>query len=88
MNRSERYLTHARDARTCPVHGGHVDVRAAALASLHALQLLLEPLQLEDEGTLLRAQSLQHGLFLDQSLGELMQTAFELCLAAAQSLVG
>lgn len=74
---------------TCSVHGCHVDVRAATRASLHALQLLLKTLQLEDERALLRAQSLQHGLFLDQSLGELMQTTFELCLAAAaQSLIG
>ena len=62
---------------------------AARRPSLGALQLLLQPLQLEGQGALLRAERLQHGLLLDQRLRQLVQTALQLHLAAAaQSLIG
>lgn len=74
---------------TWSLHGSHVDVRATALASLDTLELLLQPLQLEDEGALLGAQGLQHCLFLDQCLSQLVQAPLQLRLTTAtQSLVG
>lgn len=74
---------------TRPLHAGHVDGGASALAALRALQLLLQPLQLEDQRALLRAQRLQHGLLLDQRLRQLVQSTLQLRLAAAaQRLIG
>ena len=62
---------------------------AAGCSSLGVLQLLLQPLQLEGQRALLRAQRLQHGLLLDQRLRQLVQAALQLHLAAAaQSLIG
>ena len=68
----------------------HVDgLPAAGCPSLGVLQLLLQPLQLEGQRALLRAQRLQHGLLLDQRLRQLVQAALQLHLAAAaQSLIG
>lgn len=56
----------------------HVDGLAPCLPPLDALQLLLQTLQLEDQGALLCAQSLQHRLFLDQRLRQLVQSALQL----------
>ena len=74
---------------TWSLEAAHVDGRPSTLSSLSVLQLLLQTLQLEDQGAFFCAQSLQHGLLLDQRLCQLVESILQLCLAAAaESLVG
>jgi hypothetical protein len=40
------------------------------------VHLLLESLQLEDQGVLFCAEILKHGLFLDEGLCQLMESTF------------
>lgn len=56
------------------VNSRHVNRRPVATASRGRVHLLLQALQLEDEGVLLRAQALQHGLLLDERLCQLMES--------------
>ena len=73
-----------------PLQAAHVDgLPSAGPRPLRALQLLLQPLQLKQQRALLCAQSLQHGLLLDQRLRQLVEAVLQLRLAAAaQSLIG
>lgn len=45
-------------------------------ASSSRVDLLLKALQLEDQRVLLCAETLQHGLLLDESLSQLMESVF------------
>lgn len=80
----------ARQEVTRPLDAAHVDGGApGARTPLGFLELLLQALQLEDQWAFLCAQSLQHGLLLDQRFSQLMQAVLQLRLAtAAQRLVG
>lgn len=64
-----------------------VDGLTSSLTSLSVLQLLFQALQLEHQRALFCAQSLQHGLFLDQCLSQLVETVLQLSLAVADCLV-
>lgn len=73
---------------TWSLQAAHVDGLPSTLSSLSVLQLLLQTLQLEDQGAFFRAESLQHRLLLDQRLCQLVETILQLCLAVANGLVG
>lgn len=73
--------------RTWNLEAADVNGLTSALTSLSVLQLLLQTLQLEHQRALFRAQRLQHGLFLDQCLGQLVETVLQLGLAVANRLV-
>ena len=58
------------------VNSSHVNRRPVTTASSSRVDLLLEALQLEDQRVLLCAETLQHGLLLDESLCQLMESIF------------
>lgn len=58
------------------VNSSHVNRRPVTTASGSRVDLLLKALQLEDQRVLLCAETLQHGLLLDESLSQLMESVF------------
>lgn len=58
------------------VNSRHINGRPIVAISTGRVHLLLEALQLEDQRVLLCAETLQHGLLLDESLCQLMESVF------------
>lgn len=58
------------------VNSRHINRRPTVATSTGGVHLLLKALQLEDQRVLLCAKTLQHGLLLDESLCQLMESVF------------